>query len=204
MDICTSCLEKKEMYHGKKCRECRVKYKREKWLEKNKKTCPVCNFQHNIRNTKECSIKCKILNRHEKIGECWEWKGKINLSGYGCFQQLINGKKKDMLSHRESYKIFKGEIPLGLYVCHHCDNPSCCNPDHLFLGTHSDNMQDMLRKGRQNYPKRSISGMAKLNENDVLEIRKLKNMGLSQMEISKKYGISQGHVSCIINRKYWS
>lgn len=153
MKVCNSCNKKKEMYHGRKCKECRSKYLHDKWLKKNEKICPSCGKIHNIGNTKECSRKCKILNRNIKINDCWNWTGKISQKGYGCFQEIINGKKKDLYAHRESYEIFIGKIPKGFFVCHHCDNTKCCNPAHLFIGTHSDNMQDMLKKGRQNYPK---------------------------------------------------
>ena len=141
------------MYHGRKCFECRAKYLHEKWLKRNEKTCPACGIIHNLGNTKECSRKCKVLNRIKIVNGCWEWQGKINESGYGSFQEREKGKKKDLRAHRESYRIFIGDIPQGLYVLHKCDNPACCNPDHLFLGTHSDNMQDMLKKGRENYPR---------------------------------------------------
>lgn len=202
MKICTTCQQKIEMYHGRKCYECRSKYKCERAKKAREKACPICSKMHN-NNTKECSRKCKILFRHEKRNDCWIWNKKKNNKGYGTFQERENGKKKDLLCHRESYRIFIGEIPQEMFVLHKCDNPACCNPDHLFLGNQSENMQDMIRKGRQNYPKRSLAGMAKLKEKDVFEIKRLKNEGISQVEISKKYKVSQGHISNILNKKYW-
>lgn len=79
--------------------------------------------------------------------ECWEWKAAYR-GKYGAFK--FNNKNID--AHRVSYLLFKGDIPKNMYVCHTCDNPKCVNPNHLFLGTHSDNMKDAFNKGRLNIP----------------------------------------------------
>ena len=75
---------------------------------------------------------------------CWEWTGSVNDKGYGLI--YVEGKSKR--AHRITYQLFKSEIPKGLFICHHCDNPGCVNPEHLFVGTQKDNMQDCIRKGR--------------------------------------------------------
>jgi hypothetical protein len=88
----------------------------------------------------------------KKPSGCWEWQGTMKKNGYGIFQDRTReGSGKQLQAHRFSFEIFHGEIPPGLLVCHHCDNPKCVNPEHLFLGTHKDNTQDMIRKGRQNW-----------------------------------------------------
>lgn len=89
----------------------------------------------------------KDIWKRVKVGkpdECWEWQGRLNTSGYG--QMSIRGKLK--LAHRLAYEVSKGPIPDGLVVRHSCDNPRCCNPAHLSIGTQADNVRDAHIKGR--------------------------------------------------------
>lgn len=101
-----------------------------------------------------------------------------------------------------SYKFFVGPIPDGMEVLHKCDNPQCVNPDHLFLGSQKDNMDDMNRKGRG--AKGDKNGRRKLNSNEVAEIRSLYAAGkLYQYQIAEKFGVKQSVVSEIVNGKIW-
>lgn len=77
---------------------------------------------------------------------CWIWTAGRNKLGYGRFG--LPGQYKTVQAHRFAYEQFYGPIPEGMFVCHHCDNPPCVNPEHLFVGTHVDNMKDMWSKGR--------------------------------------------------------
>lgn len=92
----------------------------------------------------------KLIENIEKIPEsgCWLFQGNLTNGGYG----LVNAESKSQLAHRVSYAHFYGGIPDGLFVLHRCDVRSCCNPHHLFLGTHQDNMDDMIKKGRNKLP----------------------------------------------------
>lgn len=96
-----------------------------------------------------CSLECRLWAKVDKSGgddACWEWQAKsvITSLGYGA----INVDGKITVAHRVAWSLVNGEIPDGLFVCHKCDNPKCCNPSHLFLGTCSDNINDMCAKGR--------------------------------------------------------
>jgi hypothetical protein len=124
--------------------------------------------------------------------ECWEWQGARNSDGYG---NMAISKGKWDKGHRISYLLHYGDIPNGQCVCHTCDNRSCCNPRHLWLGTHLENMDDMTRKKR--------AWGTKLNEEDVRQMRVLVENGLSQVEVGEMFSISHAQVNRIINRKCW-
>ena len=133
--------------------------------------------------------------------KCIEYDGSLSEDGYGLIQSYFNGKKIHMLTHRISYQIYNNyNLTSEELVCHHCDNPKCINPRHLFKGTQNDNVQDKVRKGRQakgNKHGRYIDGrcsdhkihhIAKhgsLEEYQVLKIRELKNKGEKLLSISK-------------------
>ena len=108
-----------------------------------------------------------------------------------------------MYAHRFSYSQFVGVIPAGMFVCHTCDNPSCVNPSHLFLGSRQDNVDDMVAKGRSTSGERN--GKARLQAADVVAIRaRYETGGALQTELAEEYGVSQVQISRIVNRKTWA
>lgn len=140
----------------------------------------------------------------ERAKDCWEWEGAKKTAGYGNVR--INGKY--LLAHRIAFELINGPIPKGLLVCHICDNPSCCNPNHLMLGTTKSNAADMLMKNRQkkafSAARGSKNGLSKLNEKSVQEIRKLYDSKvMNQYELADKYGVSQVAIGCVVRRDTW-
>jgi hypothetical protein len=128
---------------------------------------------------------------------CWEHPRRNN-TPYSCI--VVGGRKgKTMAVHRIIYEQCVGPIPEGMLVCHHCDNPPCCNPDHLFLGTHKDNMRDMTKKGRNFLTIGEKSGKnCKLSTEQVKSIRESKELGYI---LVKKYKVSKSTISAIRNMK---
>jgi predicted XRE-type DNA-binding protein len=134
-----------------------------------------------------------------KTDGCWIWNGCKVHDGYGQFG--VN--RKMTLTHRLSYMIHVGPIPEGLFVCHKCDNPPCCNPDHLWLGTKAQNMADCVKKNRN--AKGESQGNAKLTAEQVLEIRaRYATRNIFQRRLAKEYGVSQIEISRIIRGEKWS
>lgn len=130
---------------------------------------------------------------------CWSWVAGKNWDGYGKFR--INGKAK--LAHRLSYVIHTSEeVPDGMCVLHRCDNPSCVNPAHLFLGTHQDNMIDKVNKGRG--VKGDRNGRAKLNAKKVLAIRALYKTRMTYAMLANKYNVSERTIRYIVRRETWT
>jgi hypothetical protein len=132
-----------------------------------------------------------------KTDTCWLWTGKPNATGYGQF----NAGDKMWLAHRYSYNLNVGPIMNGLHVLHKCDVPLCVNPEHLFLGTQAENVQDMLNKGRE--AKGSKRGNAKLKEADIYQIRNLRLEGLTHRQIASRLNVSHTTIIRILLHNSW-
>ena len=141
----------------------------------------------------------RFWDKVDVSGSCWEWQGCKVRGGYGAFK--VNGK--GIRAHRFSYKLAFGPIPDGIYVCHHCDNAKCVKPSHLFLGTQTDNMQDCISKGRFGEQGGEANGNSKICEDDVREIRRLYSLGITQVWLSKMWGIGRSQTNRIVNREQW-
>jgi len=134
------------------------------------------------------------VTRVPALGSCWEWRGRTDDSGYGVLK--FHGSVKR--PHRVLYEVESGE-PLGnLYACHHCDNPKCINPSHIFAGTQRHNMADMVSK---RIPKR---GNRRHSERDVrAAVSEYQSGGVSQASLERNYGFSSGTLSRILSGKIW-
>jgi hypothetical protein len=149
-------------------------------------------------------LKDRLFARTDIRGpdECWLWIGWRHPGGHG---QIGRGSRAEGLAytHVVSWEIANGKrVPLGMCVCHKCDNPPCVNPDHLFLGTRADNTADMLSKRR--HPHGESASWARLTDRDVLEIRRLSDGGVTQREIGQRFNVSRSLVGLIVQRLRWS
>ncbi len=142
--------------------------------------------------------------------ECWPWQPTFVKAfkeqtkwRYGRFEHGWKIYK----SHRLAWQLTHGEIPEGLWVLHKCDNPPCCNPAHLFLGTDLDNVRDCIAKGRftRNPQKGEDHHQSKLTDRDVRFIRATYKPGkIRLLDLATHFGVSEGQISVIVNRKRWT
>jgi hypothetical protein len=136
--------------------------------------------------------------------ECWPWLAYRAGRGYGKFG-ISYGVM--VLAHRLAYEFRVGKIPAGLFVCHHCDNPPCCNPRHLYAGTHQDNVRDMVSRGRGHGPglRGEDVGRAILTEAQVVQIREgYTGRRGEQSDLARKYGVTPGAIWRIVHRRNWT
>ena len=154
----------------------------------------------------------RFWNKVNKTKKCWVWTASRNRDGYGKFG--IN--RGWIQAHRMSWIMHNGEIPKGMYilhgpipaglcVCHHCDNPPCVRPSHLFVGTLRDNSDDKISKNRGNFLYGENHPRAKLSRRQVDIIRSdYSDLHIPQIHIAKKYGIGKSQISKILNQRSWA
>lgn len=143
--------------------------------------------------------KIKALSCPEPNTGCWLWTGSTFRLGYG----RINLNYKIRSAHRVSWEAHMGKIPVGLHVLHRCDCPPCVNPEHLFLGTHLDNMKDKCRKNRSPSFAGDRNPAAKLSNEQVIEVRRRLAAGEKGRHIAKSLNVSESTVSGIKVGENW-
>ena len=144
-------------------------------------------------------LKKKILIKNE----CWEWQGQLNNHGYAFASWGQAEEKKKTVLHRVAYAIWIEEVPRGLCVLHKCDNPKCINPEHLYLGTKKDNTRDIKNRNRFNPARGEKCGMSKLKSEEILEIRDLREKGMTLNQISHKFDVTYENIHAICKRRTW-
>lgn len=207
MKICKNCqCEKQNIDFYQKIGWCKVchnarmrKWQKEHpesckkaWTKGNRKRCEGrkckwCGQNYKISTSqKGCSLKCRFeLNVDRKDTGCWHWKKKdVGRMGYG----VISIGGKNIPAHRFSYEFYKGKLSNDLFVLHTCDNPICVNPDHLYVGNHQDNMNDMNSRGRGN---KNRWHYRKYSREICLEVIRLRDEGKFFKEISEILGIKE-------------
>lgn len=161
---------------------------------------PLKYILHHMTHERKMPIEDRFWSK-VNIGdpdECWEWQAARTRLGYGAFSVRHATARP---AHIIAYELICGEITNGLEVCHTCDNPPCCNPNHLFLGTHKENMEDMANKGR------SVSGikshLSRHSEDSIIKVRELFDSGIGITDISRQTGIPVVTVWNVSHRKTW-
>lgn len=155
------------------------------------------------KNARPEFIHQRFWSKVDKRGpyECWPWIAGLAGRGYGAFR--VGAHK--VQAHRYAWQLINGKtIPKELKACHHCDNPPCCNPSHIFIGTDKDNTQDSIRKGRFHISKGEEHGMSKLTDDKVIQIRRrYQTENKTYSDLSKDYGVSATMIGDIVSGHCW-
>ena len=155
--------------------------------------------------SKRRTLAERFWGKVKKTDGCWLWAGEKERR-YGRIRDAsVNGRRKNLRTHRVAWVLGCGQIPDGLCVLHRCDNPICVRLDHLFLGTMRDNTDDMMAKGRNRYTSRrgAMHQNAKLSETDVSLIRSEATKGSSRSDLAVRFGVTVSNISCIVRRRSW-
>ena len=159
-----------------------------------------CAWKANAKPTRP--IEERFWEKIDRSGghdACWEFQGARHTFGYGKIG-VAGGHPQD--AHRLAWQFTHGDIPEGMEVCHQCDNPPCCNPAHLFLGTRKENAHDAMRKGRTTIGERNP--MAKLTWESVAEIRERHAAGESRKSLAERFAVSPGTIWLVCTRRIWN
>ena len=187
--------------HSKECVECGSVFYRDKrctWVHWHR--AKFCSRNCSGSNAGKAQVDARLpIKEHfyqwvEKKDGCWKWQGGMKDNGYGlhCYGKSQKG------AHVRALEIEGHKIPKGMCVCHKCNNRSCVNPDHLYVGTYKQNSADQLRAGNRLQGETHYN--AKLSEKDVKKIRSSKQ-GL--LTLAEKYNVTDGAIRAVINRKTW-
>lgn len=171
------------------------------------KICRTCGteFETGSNNRHHCSVECRlkeIAKPFEGVEGCWEWDRSRNpQTGYGQLSEWVEGTRKLHTAHVVSYRAHKGPTE-GLHVLHTCDNRCCFNPAHLFLGTHADNMQDMINKGRASRVRACGSRHAKARMTEAL-VAEIRGLPGRNTDLAKQYGLSTSAMHALRKGRTW-
>jgi len=162
-----------------------------------------CRYK-GLSRTKEVPLAERFWAKVQKAEGCWLWTASVNATGYG----IIGSDQPErtmVLAHRVSYEMASGPIPAGIEVCHTCDTPACVRPDHLFLGTHKENMEDMSRKGRSGRRFGMANNKSRLTREEALEIqRRYAAGGETYADLAAAFGVSRYPIYAVINGFHWT
>lgn len=147
------------------------------------------------------------IERHsipEPNSGCWLWTGTIGPNGYGTMgiggNRKLGGKTRGV--HQVAWMAYRGEIPAGLFVCHHCDMKTCVNPDHLYVAPHAKNMEDAGSRKRMRFGKEHHAAI--LNRGLVIAFRDMARVGFTASQIAARFGFSRSNVRHVLTGYVWS